>query len=164
MRIRPFRRWLGPKLYARADRWLLARTSGRHALTGAAALPTLLLTTTGRRTGEPRSVALLAVPDDDGFVVVASNWGRKNHPAWSENLLADERATVSCARGTFDVRARLCSPAETARRWPGLAAAMPVWDAYRELTERELRVFVLERSSGARKSASRTSASRTSAP
>lgn len=154
MRIRLFRGWFGPKVFARADRWLLARTAGRHALTGAAALPTLLLTTTGRRSGEPRSVALLSVPDVDGFVVVASNWGRKSHPAWSENLLANERATVSCAQGTFDVRARLCSPAETARRWPGLAAAMPAWDAYREMTERDLRVFVLERSTASRTSRS----------
>lgn len=135
----------GPKVFGRADRWLLGHTGGRHSLTGAAGLPSMLLTTTGRRTGELRTVALLYVADGGDLVVVASNWARDGHPSWSENLLADPRAQVACRAGRFGVRTRLCGEEERRRRWPALVAAMPLWRDYEQLTPRELRVFVLER-------------------
>ena len=143
---RPVRLVLGPKVIGRVDRALLARTGGRRSLTATATTSTVLLVTTGRRSGRPRPVALLAVADGDDLVVVASNFGRDHHPAWSENLLADPRARVACGSGSFDVRARLCDADERSRRWPALVRAMPMWDRYRALTDRELRVFVLERS------------------
>ncbi len=144
-RTRAVRAVVGPKLFAPADKWVRARSGGRHGLTPGSGVSGLLLTTTGRRTGLRRSVALVAAASGDDFVVVASNWGRPRHPAWSENLLDEPRAHVDCAAGSFDVLARLCGPAEKASRWPDLVRAMPLWDQYQRTVDRELRVFVLER-------------------
>jgi deazaflavin-dependent oxidoreductase (nitroreductase family) len=90
-------------------------------------------------------VALVYLPDGDGALVVASNFGREKHPAWSTNLLAhpDFRAAAGGERWTG--RARLLDTAEKAQRWPDLIAHMPAWDGYTKVTDRDLRVFALER-------------------
>src|SRR4029450_3315772 len=77
------------------DRWLARRTRGRFVAFGRRDLPSLLLTTTGRRTGTPHPTPLLYVPDGDGFVVIGSNWGQRHHPSWTVNLIANPAATVS---------------------------------------------------------------------
>src|SRR4029450_10536695 len=89
-----FRRFLGPKVFARFDRWVLWRTKGRFTATGPPLFPTMVLTTTGAGWGEPRRVALVYLPDGDGALVVASNFGGERHPAWSANLLAHPDAEV----------------------------------------------------------------------
>src|SRR3954471_6164039 len=83
-------RWfavLGRRLVP-VDRWLQRRTRGRLTIIGPVVLPGLLLTTTGKRSGLPRTQPLLYVRDDEGWVVVGSNWGQTAHPAWTTNLLA----------------------------------------------------------------------------
>jgi len=141
----PFRRVLGPKVFAKADRWVLERSSGRLTAAGPPLFPTMVLTTTGARSGEPRKVALVYYPDGDGALVVASNFGRERHPAWSANLLAHPEAEVVADGGRWSARARLLAAEEKAARWPELAAHMPAWDGYTEVTDRDLRVFALER-------------------
>lgn len=90
------------------DRWLQQKTGGRLNVLGRLALPTMLLTTQGRKSGLPRTVPLLYAPDGDTFVVTASNWGQQNHPAWSGNLLACNEATVALPGGRqIPVRAAL---------------------------------------------------------
>jgi deazaflavin-dependent oxidoreductase (nitroreductase family) len=126
------------------DRWLQRKTSGRITILGRSALPTLLLTTHGRKSGLPRTVPLLYAPDGDAFVVTASNWGQQHHPAWSGNLLASSEATVSLEGGRhIPVRAALVEGPERDRVWPLVTEVWPAYDTYVERSGRAIRVFVL---------------------
>jgi deazaflavin-dependent oxidoreductase (nitroreductase family) len=140
-----FRRFLGPKVFAKIDRWVLFRTKGRLTATGRPLFPTMGLTTTGAKSGQPRRVALVYLPDGDGALVVASNFGGARHPAWSANLLAHSEVQVVAAGEQWSGRARLLDADEKAKRWPELTAHMPAWDGYTDITSRDLRVFALER-------------------
>jgi deazaflavin-dependent oxidoreductase (nitroreductase family) len=141
---RPWFAALGRRLVP-VDRWLSRRTHGRFTALGRPDLPSLLLTTTGRRSGQPRHTPLLYVPDGDAFVVVGSNWGQRDHPSWTVNLIAHPAATVAIGGREMPVRARLTAAAERERL---LAQLTSVWPAYRTYQERaagrELRVFRLE--------------------
>ena len=108
-------------------------------------LTTLMLTTTGRKTGRARTQPLLYARDGDAFVVVGSNWGQAHHPAWSANLLAHPDFRIAAGGERWTGRARLLDAAEKAERWPDLIAHMPAWDGYTKVTDRDLRVFSLER-------------------
>jgi deazaflavin-dependent oxidoreductase (nitroreductase family) len=144
-RTGPFRTFLGPKVLGRIDRWLLMRTKGRWTAFGPPVFPTMVLITTGRRSGEPRPVSLVYVPDGDGAYVVGSNWARDGHPAWSSNLVADPAATVVAGGEEWRARARLLTDEEKAQRWADLVEVMPQWDDYVAMTDRDIRVFRLER-------------------
>jgi deazaflavin-dependent oxidoreductase (nitroreductase family) len=126
------------------DRWVQRVTKGRWTVIGPHGMPALLLTTTGRRTGQPRTQPLLYAPDGDGYVVMASNWGQAHHPAWSGNLIADPDATVAVDGATVPVRAVLASGAER-ERLRGLL--LDVWPAYatyeRRAAGRDIRIFRL---------------------
>jgi deazaflavin-dependent oxidoreductase (nitroreductase family) len=126
------------------DRWLQRRTGGRVTILGRSALPTLLLTTQGRKSGLPRTVPLIYAADGDSFIVTASNWGQEHHPAWSGNLLAASAASVSLPGGSeIPVRAALAEGAERDRVWPLVTKVWPAYDTYVERSGRDLRVFVL---------------------
>lgn len=77
------------------DRKLLAHSKGRRTIFGPMGVPLLLLTTTGRKTGQPRTTPLTYMRKGDRLFLVGSNFGRPHHPAWSENLLANREATVT---------------------------------------------------------------------
>ena len=128
------------------DRAVSKLTKGRFVAVGLRDLPSLMITTTGRQSGQPRSNPLLYAPDGDAFVVIGSNWGQKSHPAWSANLLANPDATVTLGGKVVDVRAHLVRGDERARLrekllevWPGYA------DYERRSDGRHLRIFRLER-------------------
>jgi deazaflavin-dependent oxidoreductase (nitroreductase family) len=107
-------------------------------------LPCLLLTVTGRRTGQARSVPLLYSPHGGEFLVVGSNWGERRHPAWSANLLANPEATVQVRGQEVPVLARHVTGAERDKLWAELVLTWPGYDAYAERAGgRELRLFVL---------------------
>jgi deazaflavin-dependent oxidoreductase (nitroreductase family) len=126
------------------DTMLLRRSQGRAAVGDLLGAPSLLLTTTGRRSGQPRHTPLFYFPHDNGHVVVASNFGRPEHPSWSANLLAQPRAEVTLAGRTFPVTARLLAGDERAAAWERITAFWKGYETYRTRTSRELRVFVLE--------------------
>lgn len=126
------------------DRWVQRRTKGRITIVGISALPSLLLTTTGRKTGRPRTIPLLYAPDGDSFVVTASNWGQTNHPAWSGNLLADPAAVVAVHGREIPVRAKLAEGAERERVWALVTGVWPAYETYVDRAgDRTIRVFVL---------------------
>jgi deazaflavin-dependent oxidoreductase (nitroreductase family) len=125
------------------DRTALRLTGGRWSL-APRAVPELVLTTRGRRTGRPRSTPVLYLRDGDRYVVVASNYGRQRHPAWSSNLLATPEAMIQIGSRREDVTARRASPVEFERYWPRLVAMWPGWRTYRRMTDREFRMFVLK--------------------
>ncbi len=132
-------RRLGPKL----DPWLLRVTGGRIA-TRWYGVPSLLLITTGAKTGLKRTSPLLYVRDGDDFVVVGTNFGTEHHPAWTANLLKTPGAEIVVGDDTLAVTAALCDRAAFDRLWPSFTA---VYDGYRaylaRLTGREPRMFRL---------------------
>jgi deazaflavin-dependent oxidoreductase (nitroreductase family) len=79
----------------------------------------------------------------DGLLVVGSNFGRADHPAWSANLLARAEATVTVRGAEWPVRARLLSDDEKAAVWPQLLRLWPGYAAYQERSGRNIRVFLL---------------------
>ncbi|GAB3171485.1 deazaflavin-dependent oxidoreductase (nitroreductase family) [Micromonospora palomenae] len=106
---------------------------------------TLLLTTRGRRSGKLRRTALIYGRDGDDYLVVASQGGAPQHPAWYLNLLADPEAEVQVGAETFAVRARTAGPEEKPRMWRTMTDIWPAYDGYQTRTDREIPVVVLER-------------------
>ncbi len=105
---------------------------------------TLFLTTTGRRSGQPRRNGLYYVEDGSSFVVVASNAGADADPAWWLNLQASPEATVEIGRRSTRVRARPASDAERNRLWPELVRRHRTFEAYTRVTSRPIPVVILE--------------------
>jgi len=119
-------------------------SNGRVAAHVPGGAPICLLTTTGRRSGRPRTVPLLYIPhDDDQIVVVASHGGMSTHPAWYLNLLADPVVTVDVGSRRRSMTARPASEAERAALWPALAEVYPHFDAYQRRTDRIIPVLIL---------------------
>jgi deazaflavin-dependent oxidoreductase (nitroreductase family) len=106
--------------------------------------PLCYLTTTGRRTGEPRTVPLLHVADGERVVLVASNWGRRSHPAWALNLDAHPDARVAVGGVERRYGARRATTEEEIRYWRRAVEVWPGYGDYRERAGREIRMFVLE--------------------
>jgi deazaflavin-dependent oxidoreductase (nitroreductase family) len=135
--------WLGPRVFAPIDTWLYPRVHGAVVSAGPPVLPLLMLTTWGRQSGRARAVPLLYLRRNDELLVVASNWGRANHPAWSSNLLANPTAVVQLGAVTYPVSAHLLTSNEKACLWPELCRFCPVWQTYADRSARDLRVFSL---------------------
>jgi deazaflavin-dependent oxidoreductase (nitroreductase family) len=140
------RRWfarVAPHVFPPLDRWVNRISGGRRFLSELF-VPIILVTTTGARSGEPRSTPLACVPvGSDVFLVVGSNYGGERHPAWTGNLLAHPDATVTTGGRAIPVRAELLAGDERAAAWTTLVTTYPPWDAYARKTRRELRVFRL---------------------
>ena len=109
-------------------------------------VPTLLLTTTGRKSGEQRTRALIFGQDGDDYLVVASMGGAPRHPQWYLNLVATPAAEIQVRADHLPVTARTAqSPDERARLWKVMAGIWPNYDAYQARTDREIPVVVLSR-------------------
>lgn len=108
------------------------------------------LTTTGRRSGEPRTVPLYAWEDGDRLVIVGSWAGSATDPDWVRNLRADPQATLKKGRAEFTVRARevdasdASGASERDRLWKLVVEAFPMYASYQRKTERIIPLFVLE--------------------
>jgi deazaflavin-dependent oxidoreductase (nitroreductase family) len=134
---------VGPRVVPPLDR-TLHRLSGGRFLLGQSLVPSLVLITTGAVSGEPRQAPLACMPlEDDGWIVVGSNFGRDKHPAWTGNLLKNPEAEVSFRGRRVPVTARLLEGQERAQIWPQLVKVWPVYDRYVARVDRELRVFRL---------------------
>lgn len=107
-------------------------------------MPVLMLTTTGRKSGNVVTNPVLYVPHDDRYVIVGSNYGRDRHPAWTYNLIADQTCTIEIAGRTQSAVARRATPQEIEGLWPRLLKVWPGWTTYTEMTDRSFRVFFLE--------------------
>jgi len=108
-------------------------------------VPTLLLTTTGRRSGQPRTTPLIYGRDGDRYLVVASRGGAPQHPAWYENLTARPDVRVQVMAERFAARARTASKAEKPALWKTMAAIWPAYEDYQARTAREIPVVIIER-------------------
>jgi deazaflavin-dependent oxidoreductase (nitroreductase family) len=106
-------------------------------------VPTLLLTTTGRRTGEARTSALIFGRDGDDYLVVASYGGAPRHPAWYLNLTAHPEAEIQVRDQRLPVVARTASDDEKPRLWRTMTDLWPNYDVYQSRTDRAIPVVVL---------------------
>jgi deazaflavin-dependent oxidoreductase (nitroreductase family) len=106
--------------------------------------PVLLLTTTGRKTGKPRTTPLLYARVDDGYVVIASKGGAERDPLWFRNLQATPGAEVQLGRKKQAVQARTTEGEERERSWRALTDLYGGYDDYAKKTSREIPVVLLE--------------------
>jgi deazaflavin-dependent oxidoreductase (nitroreductase family) len=160
MRDRPFRghQGLAKKIFSvRPVVWLLARTAhvvdrallsltdGRYSaaalLTG---LPVIGLTTIGAKSGRPRTVPLLGIPDEENLIVIASNWGQGRHPGWYYNVRANPDVQVESDGRELFYTAREVEGVERQRCWETAVQHYPGYEAYKRWTNgREIPVIVL---------------------
>lgn len=105
----------------------------------------LLLTTTGRTSGEPRTTPLIYENAGDDYVVVASKGGAPEHPGWYQNLTKDPEVELQIEADVFPAHARSVTGEERARLWQLAARQWPAYDDYQTKTDREIPVVVLER-------------------
>jgi len=108
-------------------------------------VPTLLLTTRGRKTGKLRRTALIFGKDGDNYLLVASNGGSQTHPLWYRNLDADPNVELQVGAEKFSARARTADDSEKPRLWKIMADLFPRYDLYQEKAEREIPLIILER-------------------
>ena len=136
--------WLVGHVAARVDPTLFRWSGGRVTVTGVPTLPMLVLTTTGRRSGLPRSVQLAHLAEPTGsWLVVASAMGRDRHPDWLVNLRHDPRARILLPGRVVEVDAVELADAERAQHWPALVRAIPQMRTYERRTAREIPVVRL---------------------
>jgi deazaflavin-dependent oxidoreductase (nitroreductase family) len=106
---------------------------------------TLILTTTGRRSGAERRNALIYGRHGKDYLVVASKGGAPEPPAWYLNLEANPEVQVPVLGDRFTARARTATPEEKPELWRTMTAEWPAYDEYQQKTEREIPVVILER-------------------
>ena len=125
--------------------WLYEQSDGRIGAS-LGGRPMLLLRTVGRRTGQPRTAALLYVPDGAAYVVIASKGGAPQHPGWFHNIMAKPDVEIQVGRERIPVRARVAEGKERSRLW---ARADEInqgqYAVYQARTSRVIPVVVLER-------------------
>jgi deazaflavin-dependent oxidoreductase (nitroreductase family) len=105
----------------------------------------LLLTTTGRRSGEPRTAPLIYGRNGDDYLIVASKGGADDPPTWYVNLQEEPEVEVQVLGDTFRARARTASAEERPALWREMTSHWPAYDKYQTKTDREIPVVVLER-------------------
>ena len=112
---------------------------------GPGILPTLLLITTGRKSGQTRMLPLIYGKAGDAYVIVASKGGAPSHPAWYLNLADQPVCQIQVGRDRSDVKARTSSGDEREKLWPLMTDIYPPYDDYQAISEgRQIPVVVLE--------------------
>ena len=135
------------KLNVALYRWSGGRLGGRWYVGSAfrkGGVPVCLLTTVGRKSGQPRTAPLLYLRDGDNVVVVASQGGLPRNPLWYLNLQSQPDAELQIGPNRWPVRARTAGAQERDSLWPRLVELYPDFDNYAEWTERTIPVVVLE--------------------
>jgi deazaflavin-dependent oxidoreductase (nitroreductase family) len=127
--------WLLSRTLHHLDRLILRLSAGRHSATAVlAGLPIITLTTIGAKSGAPRLVPLVGLPDGERFVVIASNWGQRFHPAWYHNLRANPGVMLSYNGRTEAYLAREVSGEEWERYWQRATQLYLGYALYRQRT------------------------------
>jgi deazaflavin-dependent oxidoreductase (nitroreductase family) len=132
------------KVIAGFHRTVFTSTNGR-LLNKVAGMPVLMLTTTGRKSGQPRTTMLTVPVQEDGrLVIVASYGGDPRHPAWFLNLKEHSDVKVVFGGHRQDMRARVADAEEKERLWPKVTAAYKGYAGYQERTTRDIPLVILE--------------------
>ena len=114
---------------------------------GSGLVPTLLLTTIGRKSGEARPTPLLYQPTGSGFIVVASRGGSDHNPSWYLNLLNNPSCEIQVGKFSYTATARILSSEERKTYWEWMVRFWPDYASYQARTEREIPVVILEATS-----------------
>ena len=122
----------------------LYRASGGRLFGKLDRAPVLLLTTVGRRSGQPRTAPVVYLSDGDRLIVVGSNAGHERTPAWSLNLESNPVAEVELGREHRNVLARIAEGEERAELWRKMNEMYSGFDDYSTRTARDIHLFVLE--------------------
>jgi len=120
-------------------------TNGEEGHNWVRGAPVLILTTTGRRSGETRSTPLIYGRSGADYLVVGSKGGAPTPPAWYLNLRANPDVSVQVKADRFAARARTASKQEKPELWKIMTSIWPDYDEYQTKTEREIPVIILER-------------------
>jgi deazaflavin-dependent oxidoreductase (nitroreductase family) len=137
-------RWLAKNIAPKVDPWLLRATGGRLAM--GLMLPSALLTTTGARTGQPRTNPVFYFHDGPDVIVIASNYGADKHPAWYHNVSANPRVQIATNDGGPVLFAdAVTDPAERKRLWAMADRVYPLWPDYRRHAARSHRTIPIIR-------------------
>jgi len=125
-------------------RWLMQRSKGKLVIN--AGLPTLLLTTTGRKSRQARTAPLLYVEYDGRWVIIGTNFGGASHPGWYFNLKANPKAELLVEGEQVEVLARDARPDERSALWAGAVEIYPGYETYKSrIGDRQVPIVVLER-------------------
>ena len=108
-------------------------------------VPTLLLTTTGSKSGVERMLPLIYGTDGDEYIIIASTGGYQDHPAWYTNLVAQPQVHVQVAADKFSATAKTITDDRRQKLWDVMAEIWPPYIEYQEKTDRQIPVVVLTR-------------------
>jgi len=132
------------KWMSRAQTFLYKRSGGKVAGSFLQGAPVALLTTTGRKTGEPRVSPLLFLREGDRVVLVASQGGAAKHPMWYLNLKADPKITVQIKDEILYLTARDATEQERAEYWPKLVEMYSSFEDYKAWTDRVIPIVICD--------------------
>ena len=136
---------IASRVLHRFDKVILKRTQNRSSLTSIlSGIPVIVLTTTGAKSGLPRTVPLLGVVKDKDIFLIASNWGQAKHPAWYYNLKANPQAHISYKGNEGDYIARDATIEEREAYWKEAVDMYPGYAKYKKrIKTREIPMFIL---------------------
>ena len=136
-------RWAAPRVLPWVEE-ALGRVTGRSVQVSSLVVPSLILTTTGARSGLPRDTVLMYTPDGHGRAIVAgTNWASPHHPAWTYNLLAHPEAEITVRGRRYAVRASVIDGDARDRVWRHLESQWPEYRRYERDAGRTVRIFRL---------------------
>ena len=104
--------------------------------------PICIITTVGRKSGNPIVIPLLTIPHEDNYILVASHGGAPNNPAWVYNLIHEPRIKMTVKSNTYNMLAKKLSDEEKENLWPMIIKAGPFYDDYQKNTTRNIPVFL----------------------
>lgn len=131
------------KLFTRINVWVYRLSRGR-LMNKLAGRPILLVGMTGAKTGKPRTIPLMFVPHERGYLLVASQGGAPRHPLWYHNLVAHPEVNITFSGETKKMVARRLTAQEKDSVWPVCCQYYPPYQAYQDRTNREIPVFLCE--------------------
>ncbi|MDV3128694.1 nitroreductase family deazaflavin-dependent oxidoreductase [Mycobacterium sp. 21AC1] len=132
------------KQMSRANTWIFKKSGGRFGDKFLRGAPVGILTTTGRKSGEPRESPLLFLQEGKRIVLVASQGGRATNPMWYLNLKADPKVSFQTKTEVLNLVAREATDAERDEYWPKLDAMYPDFADYRTYTDRKIPIILCD--------------------
>ncbi|MEH3130543.1 MAG: nitroreductase family deazaflavin-dependent oxidoreductase [Mycolicibacterium neoaurum] len=134
----------GIKWMSRVNTWIFKKSGGKLGNKFLRGAEVGILTTTGRKSGEPRDSPLLFLQEGRRIVLVASQGGRATNPMWYLNILADPNITFQTKKEKLDLVAREATDAERDEYWPKLDAMYPDFANYRSYTDRKIPILICD--------------------
>jgi F420H(2)-dependent quinone reductase len=132
------------KWTSKINTFMYRRSGGEGLGSSIQGIPVALLTTLGRKSGEPRITPLYFHRDGDAVVVAASKGGSDRHPMWYLNLKANPKVQVQIKKEVLDLTARDATDAERAKYWPKLVEMYPTYEDYQSWTDRKIPLVICE--------------------